>query len=60
LIEVHCGRRNEVARSGTAGDFGMRGAMDMVLTALAVAVVTIVVGFVLYSHWHERYGDNHY
>lgn len=32
----------------------------MVLTALGMVVVAIVVGFVLYSHWLERYGDNHF
>ncbi len=32
----------------------------MVLTALGVILVAVVVGFVLYSHWDERYGDNHF
>ncbi len=32
----------------------------MVLTILAVAVVASVVSFVLYNHWQEFHGDNHY
>jgi hypothetical protein len=32
----------------------------MVLEVIAVAIVVAVVGYVLYNHWAERYGDNHF
>jgi hypothetical protein len=32
----------------------------MVLELLGVVIVIGVVGFVLYNHWTERYGDNHF
>jgi hypothetical protein len=32
----------------------------MIIPALGLAIVAVVVGFVLFSHWNERYGNNHY
>lgn len=32
----------------------------MVLELVGAAITAAVVGFVLYNHWTERYGDNHF
>jgi hypothetical protein len=32
----------------------------MALEILGIAIVAGVLGYVLYNHWGERYGDNHY
>lgn len=32
----------------------------MVIQLVAVTIVIVVVGFVLYCHWTERFGDNHF
>ena len=32
----------------------------MVLEILGVAVLVGIVAYVLYNHWSERYGDNHF
>jgi hypothetical protein len=32
----------------------------MVLPVIAAAIVIGIVAFVLFSHWTETYGDNHY
>ena len=42
------------ARSSQAGGSAM------VVELLGLGIVALVVGFVLYNHWHERYGDNHF
>jgi hypothetical protein len=34
--------------------------MDLFLILLACAVLVAIVSFVLYSHWLEFHGDNHY
>ena len=34
--------------------------MDLYLTLAAVVVFAAIVSFVLYSHWQEFHGDNHY
>jgi hypothetical protein len=32
----------------------------MLASLLGLGVLTVVVGFILYNHWLERYGDNHF
>jgi len=32
----------------------------MMLTIAAMALLVAIVCFVLYSHWQEFHGDNHY
>ena len=34
--------------------------MELTLAGAAIAVVTVVLAFVLYSHWLEQHGDNHF
>jgi len=34
--------------------------MDLFLMIAAVALVAAIVSFVLYSHWQEFHGDNHF
>jgi hypothetical protein len=34
--------------------------MGLILTITAMAVVLAIVSFVLYSHWQEFHGDNHF
>jgi len=34
--------------------------METLLTIAALAVLVAVVSFVLYSHWQEFHGDNHF
>jgi hypothetical protein len=34
--------------------------MEMFLLLAAVALVIVVVSFVLYNHWQEFHGDNHF
>ena len=34
--------------------------MELLLTLAGFALLAAVVSFVLYSHWQEFHGDNHY
>jgi hypothetical protein len=34
--------------------------MELILTIAGMAVLVAIVSFVLYSHWQEFHGDNHY
>jgi hypothetical protein len=34
--------------------------MSLFVTLAAVALFVAIVSFVLYSHWQEFHGDNHY
>ena len=34
--------------------------MELFLTLAAVALLVAIVSFVLYGHWQEFHGDNHY
>jgi len=34
--------------------------MNLILTIVSFAVLVAIVSFVLYSHWQEFHGDNHY
>lgn len=34
--------------------------MELFLRLAAILVVVCVAAFVLYSHWQERWGENHF
>ena len=34
--------------------------MELVLRVAAIAVVVCIAAYVLYSHWRERWGENHF
>ena len=48
-------RRRVDAHPGSGGPM-----MDLFLMIAAVALVAAIVSFVLYSHWQEFHGDNHF
>ena len=52
LVDDFSGSRRQ-SRTGGAR-------MELLLKVTAIVVVVCIAAFVLSSHWHERWGDNHY
>jgi biopolymer transport protein ExbB/TolQ len=34
--------------------------MELVLRGVAIGIVVAIAAFVLYNHWQERWGTNHF
>ena len=34
--------------------------MELVLRAAAIVIVATIAAYVLYNHWQERWGSNHF
>jgi hypothetical protein len=42
------------------GSRSLGGTMELLLKVAAIGVVVCIVAYVLFNHWQERWGENHF